>query len=235
MSAYLIGVKKMYNLISGINRKSTEQKSKMNLPAICAVVGIGFAAIGVVFLIFGVMAFIGISWAPLLSMAFLLIVNWAMIIYIQRFDGNNFYQGGQPRRGYYLKIVGISLLMIAVIVFIIVIFSATMDSPEINITRDNMAIAGMYGTEIEKTDIIEISLINQPLFFSTKTNGSSISGAYKGNFTSSQYGPVLVYVKDSSIPWISIVRKENKTVLISLQNSNETVRLYSELIAWIDE
>jgi len=41
--AYLIGVRKMYNLISGVNTATAEQKVKMALPALCRAMGIGFA------------------------------------------------------------------------------------------------------------------------------------------------------------------------------------------------
>lgn len=231
--AYLVGVKKMYNLISGVNTASASQKAKMNLPALCKTVGIGLAAIGFVFIISGGLGLAGINWAPMVAFAFLFIICWIMVIYVQRFDGNNYDEGGKPKKRYYITIIGVSTLMVVVLIFVFTIFSSTSNSPEIAIKDDLLKIGGMYGTDIAKSDIIEVSLIKQPVYFSAKTNGSAVSGAYKGNFTSEQYGPVLVFAKESSLPWICILRKEDKTVLISLKNSDETNRLYTELSIWI--
>lgn len=231
--AYLIGVRKMYNLISGINTATSEQKAKMDLPAICRAMGIGFAIIGTVFLIAGGLSSTGINWAPIAAFAILFAAIWIMIIYIQRFDGNNFDEIGHPTRRYRLIIFGVSGLMTAVFVFAVVLFIATVKSPTISFSGETMEIRGMYRTNIAKSEITEIALIDQPVSFSAKTNGSAVFGVYKGNFTSKQYGPVLVYAKDSSVPWICILRNDGKTVLISLQNPDETQKLYTGLKKWM--
>ncbi len=232
--AYLVGVKKMYNLISGVNTASARQKAKMNLPAMCKTLGIGLATIGFIFIISGGLGLVGINWAPIVSFAFLFLICWIMVIYIQRFDGNNYDEGGKPRKRYYITIFGVSALMVAILIFVSTLFLSTLSNPKITLTEDYIKIDGMYGTDIAKSDIIEVSLINQPVSFSAKTNGSAISGAYKGYFTSENYGPVLVFAKESSIPWICILRKDDKTVLLSLKDSDETIRFYNELLNWLD-
>lgn len=233
--AYLIGVRKMYNLISGINTATAEQKAKMNLPAICRAMGIGFAIIGVVFLSAGGLVLIGIRWAVIAAFVILFAALWIMVIYVQRFDGNNFDETGRPTRRYRLTVFGVSALMTAVLVFVAVLFIVTIKNPTISFSEETMAIRGMYGTNIVKSEITEVALIDQPVSFSAKTNGSAVFGAYKGNFTSRQYGPVLVYAQESSIPWIRILRSDGKTVLISLQNPDETQKLYTELKKWMNE
>jgi hypothetical protein len=42
-----------------------------------------------------------------------------------------------------------------------------------------------------------------------------------------------VYAKDLSVPWICILRNGGKTVLISLQNPDQTQKLYTGLKKWM--
>jgi uncharacterized membrane protein YozB (DUF420 family) len=233
--AYLIGVRKMYNLISGVNTATAEQKAKMNLPVICKTMGISFAISGTVFLISGALAAVGIAWVTAAAFGVFFLCMWITIVYIQRFDGNNFNEAGQPKKRYYFTVFGISALMIGVFAFVIVLFSSTISSPKIVFSEEAMKIKGMYGTDIAKSEITEVTLIDQPVPFSAKTNGSAVQGAYKGNFTSTQYGSVLVYAKESSLPWICILRNDDKVVLIALQNPDETNKLYAELKKWMEE
>ncbi len=232
--AYLIGVRKMYDLFSGINTATAEQKAKMDLPAICRATGTGFAVIGMAFLIAGGLLSAGVDWAPEAAFAVLFVTVWIMIVYVQRFDGNNFNEAGCPNKRYYLAVFGISALLIVVLVLETGLVAATINSPKISFAEEIMEIKGMYGTNIAKSEITGIVLIDQPVSFSLKTNGSAVFGAYKGNFISKQYGPVLVYVKESSLPWICILRSGGKTVLISQQSSVETKKLYDELRNWIN-
>ncbi len=232
--AYLVGVRKMYQLISGINTASKDQRAKMDLPAICKSMGICFAVIGFIFILAGGMSLVGIDWAVEAAFMIFFIVIWFMVIYIQRFDGNNFNETGRPKVKYYITVLGVSAIMIVVIIFGVTLYSGTLSSPQITFSGDTLEISGMYGTNIGKPEISEITLLEQPISFSAKTNGSAVLGAYKGNFTSRQYGPVLVYVKEESVPWIMIQRREEKPIILSLKNSKETNELYMKLEEWLE-
>ncbi len=232
--AYLVGIKKMYLLISGINTASEEKRARMNLPAICKSMGICFTIIGLLFLIAGAMTLAGISWVIEAAFILFFLVIWIMIVYVQRFDGNLFDDNGRPKAQYYISTITISILMFAVIAVGATMYTATIRSPRITMSDDTMVIRGMYGTKIQKSDISELMLLQEPVSFTAKTNGSAVFDSYKGNFTSEQYGPVLVYAKKSSQPWLFIQRSKGKPVLISLKTSEETKELYLQMMSWIE-
>jgi len=234
LAAYLVGVKGMYNLISGINTATPQQKTKMNLPAICKTFGIGMAVIGGVFLLCGVMTYLGLEWAAIAAFGVLLAGMWYMICHLQRYDGNNYKEDGQPKKRYYAVIGGVSLFMIATCSFVAVLFAATLKSPEVILTQEGIEIRGMYGTEIPKEQIMGIERVSPPAI-ALKTNGSAVFEAYKGYFTTEEYGPALIYARQSGGEWIVLPRTEGEPILLSLKAPEDTSALYEELLRWLGE
>lgn len=230
--AWLVGVKRISGLIAGVNTANEEQKAKMNLPAICRTMGIVFAVLGGVFLLAGALDLLGLHVAVESAFAALLIGIWFMVLYIQRFDGNNYDEAGRPKKRLRIINIGVSLLMSSILLFAGLMCAATLRNPAVTFSGDRMIIEGLYGTSLAKTEVKDVSLLEEPLTLLDKTNGSALLGVFKGNFTSDELGAALVYVRDSSSPWICI-RREGAPVLLCLSSASDTVALYERIVSWV--
>ncbi|MEL7608974.1 MAG: DUF3784 domain-containing protein [Bacillota bacterium] len=232
--AYLIGAKKMVGLIAGVNTASQEQRAKLDLPAVARAMGIGLACLGGTAIIAGALGLSGVPYAFEAWMLLLFFGIWFLTLFVQKYDGSMFDAKRKPTKRFYIFAAAISALMILVLAFIGWLVSATLKDPVVSFSDDRMTIGGLYGTELAKTDIESVSLLSAPPTFREKTDGSAVLGAYKGNFTSSEMGKVLAYVKDGDLPWI-LIERNGKPVLLCLSDPKDTSALYERIDGWLKE
>jgi len=130
-------------------------------------------------------------------------------------------------------IVSIALVSAAFLVLLGVLFYRGEKDPETSILDGCIQIKGMYGLNIEFSEIADISLIEKSMReigIGVRTNGyGGIGGALKGNFKSNTLGETLLFVWPNSSPTIKIERIGSKDVYISCRNSESTRQLYLEL------
>lgn len=92
----------------------------------------------------------------------------------------------------------------------------------------------MYGVEIDFSEIIDISLIEESMSdigIGIRSNGyGGFGGSLKGNFKSDSIGDTLLFVYAKSSPTIKIERANKKDIYISFRNGEKTEELYTELI-----
>lgn len=130
-----------------------------------------------------------------------------------------------------LVIISISAIIILALVLL---FSSGEKDPAINITNDSIEIRAMYGVDIDFSEIVEISLIEENMYsigIGRRTNGyGGFGGTLKGNFESDTLGETLVFVHSRSLPTIKIERIGQKNIYISFRDSGKTRRLFNELL-----
>lgn len=231
--AWLVLVKHTPWLSYGLNTVTEENNSKMNLPAIRRTKGIGYLIIGLVLVIAGFLNLAGISGAVECAIIVMIVGTCLLPLLVQRFNGNNYNAEGNLVKPVKYGIVGTFLFMLIIIGFVCWQGTATLREPSVSFSNEIMTIDCEYGTSISATDIETVYLIDEPVTFRYRTNGSSLFGTYRGHYTSDIFnGSVLVYAKADSAPWICIQRKEGP-VLICLSETSDTKALYSEIVSWL--
>lgn len=234
--AYLVGVKKMYMLLAGFNTASPEELAKMNLPAVCRATGICFCTLAAATLICAGLLRLGFAWAIEIFMGVILLGCWFFVLFIQKYDGNNYDEQGKPQKRFYVIIIGVSLLMSAIIGGVILSEASSLREPRVSFTDSTVTLDGMYGLTIAKSDISSVTLLDTAPQITIRSNGVDTLGAKKGHFNVNGFGRVRLFVRDNSIPWIYIQGQKGKEkVLIALSNSDDTLVLYQELLAWFEE
>jgi hypothetical protein len=231
--AFVIGVYKVYDLIAGVNTATAVQKEKMNLPAMGKVTSVGSAVTGGLCALTGVLSISGIPFCFEIGFMVFIIGTAATALYVQRYDGNNYNENGQPKRR--MRILSISVIAICAIVigFVAWLNIATMSDPTVRFDNNELSIEGFYGLEVNREDVMGVSLYETSPVLTAKTNGVAINGVYKGNFTAKGLGRVLVFANSGISPWICVERKDKAPILICLSSSDSTTNLYKQMEAWL--
>ena len=105
--------------------------------------------------------------------------------------------------------------------------------PVVNISDNQIRIAGMYGLSVDFSDISSISLIGKSvadLGAVRRTNGyGGFSESLKGHFDSPDLGKVLLFVKSGASPTLWIERESQEDIYLSYKDGEKTKALYQEL------
>ena len=104
----------------------------------------------------------------------------------------------------------------------------------VTVSNGSVRIAGMYGQtidldNIERLSLYQSSLVDMGASF-RRTNGVGGFGQrLLGNFTSPEFGQVMLYVQSQTSPTIYIKLFEGKDVFISFLDGDKTVQLLEEI------
>jgi len=105
--------------------------------------------------------------------------------------------------------------------------------PVVNISDNQIRIAGMYGLSVDFSDISSISLIEKSvadLGAGRRTNGyGGFSESLKGHFDSPDLGKVLLFVRSGASPTLWIERESQEDIYLSYKDGEKTKSLYQEL------
>ena len=124
-------------------------------------------------------------------------------------------------------------IIIITAVFIVVLNSIGEREPVVNVFDDRVEIKAMFGTTIDKDNIVGISLLDKSMKeigIGTRTNGyGGLTGTYRGLFKASDKSDMLVFARASSVPTIQIQTKNGPPVFINFRNSDKTTELFYEI------
>jgi hypothetical protein len=90
----------------------------------------------------------------------------------------------------------------------------------------------MYGETIPWESIERVNLLENPPTVTMRTNGSALGSNLKGHFNTVEYGAVKLFINTSNSPFIHLQRSD-KDIVLNFNNSNETNRVYQEIIKHI--
>lgn len=106
--------------------------------------------------------------------------------------------------------------------------------PVVSIRDDKIKIEGMYGLEVNFSEVTRITLIDssmKEIGLGHRYNGyGGFGDNFKGNFRAEGRGNYLLFVNSSSPFTLHIERENDKDIYISYKNSDKTKALYQELI-----
>lgn len=96
------------------------------------------------------------------------------------------------------------------------------------ITDTQFIIKGMYGMEINFTDIIQLDTISDLPAIRKRTNGYSAGNTLKGNFTLADNRKVKLFITKGVSPYI-FIRTKNLQLYLNFKESGKTKKLFLDL------
>lgn len=224
-----VHVFKWYFLIAGYNTMSKEKKEKVDTKALGRLMGFYSYANGFVFLVTGIMYALDIKIGMTPAMVFLGVSTVYMLIKAQKYDGNLFDEKGKLRKGAGKELaIPLSILLVTLLAVAVLMFFSSQPT-KITLLEEGLQVHGMYGEIYAWESIEKIELLETLPNIEMRTNGSAIGAHLKGNFRTTEFGAVKLFV-NGKIPPFLYLESDGKTIIFNLEDSQKTEDTYEEIL-----
>ncbi len=215
-------VKSAPDLIAGYNSLSKEKKQNVDIQGLATCLRNGLIVIGLT-TIFGYFLFkwIGFSMvahsmilvAPITGIAIL-------VIRAQKFDHNK-----------EKKTKLTALIFVLVILFVFGLMTYGLIPAKAHINRVTVQFSGMYGLEMNISEIDQVKLADDIPAIKMRTNGFSFGTFKKGFFRIEGFGKSRLLIHSDQPPFLIISLRNGEKIIINFKDSAETEKTYSEIQA----
>lgn len=224
----LVHVGKLYFLISGYNTMPKAKRAKVDVRSVARLIGLWSYANAAVLALVGVLLGLDVAVPMAVPMGFFAVTTVALLIRVQRYDGNLFDEHGKLLPGAWKQLAVVGSL-IAVIAVGVTAFLVYVSRPvEVATTEDGVEISGMYGTTVPWDTIAEVRLLDELPTIEMRTNGSAVGAHLRGHFRTTEYGQVLLFVNADVAPFI-LLESADGIVIVNRATAAETGQLFREI------
>jgi len=213
-------VKSTPDLIAGYNTMPKDKKKNVNIEGLSTFMRNGLITIGLSIIIgYYIFKWIGFtmianSMIPIVTLVGVII----LVINAQRFDHN---KNKKTKLTYF--VLGL------VILFVIGIITYGFIPSKTIFNNDTIRFSGMYGFEINITEIKNVELTDKIPTINMRTNGFSFGTIKKGYFNLDKFGKSRLLVQ-SDIPLFLIISNSNgKKTIINYKDIKETEQIYEKI------
>ena len=219
---------KGHMLIAGYNTMPAEEREKIDKRVLSKVIGNLMFRIAIELALLGLVIYFEMSWA--IVVLIIIIIADPIITSLRMrvvFPGVKGVKRGKGKSK--LSII----ITIATLIAIGIMFYYGEKEATVNITNDKIKISGMYGLEIDFSQVSEISLIEKSMKdigTGRRTNGyGGLGSTLKGHFSSESLGKTMLFVDRDSPYTIWIKRNNLEDIYISYSNKDKTKTLFNKL------
>jgi hypothetical protein len=229
MIGLAVHVFKCYFLIAGYNTMSKEKKERVDIKGLGKLMGIYAYVNGIVFLVSGLLYAINIKIGIIPAFVVLIASTVYLLIKAQKYDGNVIDKNGKMLKGagtqiaIILGIIGVTLIGVAVLL----VFSS--QPAQVSLLEDGLQVHGMYGELYVWESINEIKLVEALPDIEARTNGSAFGSHLKGNFKTTELGPVKLFV-NTRIPPFIYMQSGGEQIIFNLADAEKTENVYGEIL-----
>lgn len=220
-------VKSTPSLIAGYNTMSEDKKKNVDIVGLSTYMRNSLIIIGLS-IIAGYYLFKWIGFAVIAD-AMILIVTLigvlVMVINAQRFDKNK----DKAKR---VKLTYVILGLVAV--FVIGLFTYGYLPSKAVISDNKIKFSGMYGIELNVTDIEYVELLDMIPDVKTRTNGFSSGLGKKGFFNLDNFGKTRLLISSNKSPYLIITKNNSDKIIVNFKDKTETKKLFGEIKTLID-
>jgi hypothetical protein len=121
------------------------------------------------------------------------------------------------------------IITIVVIIAVGVLIALGLFGTNMKAEDDHLKISGLHMQKIPYSEIAGYKLIDRLPNITARTGGFSMAGKRLGNFTTSEYGVIKLYLFNDSSPFIFIEKTDGKIVILNMKEPSATRDLYNEL------
>lgn len=218
-------VKAYPDLISGYNTMTREQKQNVDIEGLSIFMRNGFVFMGIIIIAgYALFNWLGLavianSMIPVVTLVGLTL----MILKAQKFNHNT-----DKRTGKTYLILGITA------VFVIGLFMYGSMPSKTTFKDASIEFSGMYGFEMNFSEIKKVNLADSFPAIQMRTNGYSFAGVKKGFFRLDQLGKSRLMIQSRNPPYLVILKKNGDHVIINFKDPSETRRIYNKMNASAD-
>ena len=219
-------VKSVPELIAGYNTMSKDKKKNVNIEGLSSFMRNGLITIGVTIII-GYYLFKWIGFTMIANSMILIVTLVGVTILVlnsQRFDHN---KNKKTKLTYF--ILG------SVIVFVIGLITYGFFPSKTIFNNTSVIFSGMYGFEINISEIENVNLVDNIPIIKLRTNGFSFGVVKKGFFNLDKYGKSRLLINSDISPYLIISKTNGEKIIINFKDKTETEKAYNKIKILIDK
>ena len=220
-------VKSTPSLIAGYNTMSDDKKKNVDIVGLSTYMRNSLIIIGLS-IIAGYYLFKWIGFAVIADSMILIITLIGVLIMVinaQRFDKNK----DKTKRA---KLTYIILGLVAV--FVIGLFTYGYLPSKAEISGNMIRFSGMYGIEMNVSNIDNVELSEMIPSIKTRTNGFSSGVVKKGFFNLDKFGKTRLLINSNKSPYLILTKNNSDKIIVNFKDKTETEKLFGEIKALID-
>ena len=216
-------VKAVPGLIAGYNTMPAEQKKNVDIEGLSGFMRNGLIAIGsgiiAGYFVFKWLGFTTIANAMILVVTLTGVI--LLVIFAQKYDHN---QHKKTNLAY--------LILGAAMVFVAGLIAYGFVPTGIHYNRESVHFTGMYGTEVNISEIAHIELANTLPEIKMRTNGFEFGPVKKGMFQLEGIGKCRLLIQRNHPPYLVITQQTGEKIILRYKNPNNTRLAFDRLTIW---
>jgi hypothetical protein len=220
-------VKSTPSLIAGYNTMSDDKKKNVDIVGLSTYMRNSLIIIGLS-IIAGYYLFKWIGFAVIADSMILIVTLIGVLIMVinaQRFDKNK----DKTKRA---KLTYIILGLVAV--FVIGLFTYGYSPSKVDISNNMIKLSGMYGFEMNVSELDNVKLSDMIPDIKTRTNGFSSGEVKKGFFNLDKFGKTQLLINSNKSPYLIMTKNNTDKIIVNFKDKSETEKLFKEIKALID-
>ena len=219
-------VKSAPDLIAGYNTMPKEKKKNVDIEGLSTFMRNGLITIGLSIIIgYYLFKWIGFT---MIANSMILIVTLVgitiLVINAQRFDLN---KNKKPKLTYF--ILGL------VILFVIGLISYGFIPSKTIFNNDTIRFSGMYGFEINVSEIENVELTDKIPTINIRTDGFSFGTIKKGYFSLDKFGKSRLLIHSDMPPYLVLSKNNGDKIIINFKDKIKTENIYNKIKTLIDK
>lgn len=221
-------VKSSPNLIAGYNTMPKDKKKNIDIAGLSTFMRNSLIIIGLSIIV-GYYVFKWIGFTTIANSMILIVTLIGVIIMVIKAQGFDHNKNKTKRTKLTYFILGL------VVVFVIGLFTYGY-LPSKAVISDNMIkISGMYGFEMNVSDIDNVELSDMIPNIKTRTNGFSSGVVKKGFFNLDTFGKTRLLTYSDKPPFLIISKNNSDKIIINFKDKTETEQLFEEIKTLINK
>jgi hypothetical protein len=220
-------VKSTPSFIAGYNTMSDDKKKNVDIVGLSTYMRNSLIIIGLS-IIAGYYLFKWIGFAVIADSMILIVTLIGVLIMVinaQRFDKNK----DKTKRA---KLTYIILGLVAV--FVIGLFTYGYSPSKADISNNMIKLSGMYGLEMNVSELDNVELVDMIPDIKTRTNGFSSGEVKKGFFNLDKFGKTRLLISSKKSPYLILTKNNADKIIVNFKDKSETEKLFKEIKALID-
>jgi len=221
-------VKAFPNLIAGYNTMPKDKKKNVDIDGLSTYIRNGFITIGLSIIV-GYYLF---EWTgfTMIADSMILIVTLVgvtlLVINAQRFDHNK-SRTNKTKFTYF--ILGL------VVIFIFGLIAYGYIPSKVFFDNGNIKFSGMYGFEMNVSEIDNVELSDTIPAILLRTNGFSFGTVNKGCFNLDKFGKTRLLIHSHNTPFLIISKSNTDRIIINFRDKTKTEQIFEEIKGLINK
>jgi hypothetical protein len=220
-------VKSTPSLIAGYNTMPDDKKKNVDIVGLSTFMRNSLIIIGLS-IIAGYYLFKWIGFAVIADSMILIVTLIGVLIMLinaQKFDNNK----DKTKR---TKLTYIILGLVAV--FVIGLFTYGYSPSKVDISNNMITFSGMYGFEMNVSDIDNVELSDMIPNIKTRTNGFSSGAVKKGFFNLDKFGKTRLLISSNKSPYLIMTKNNSDKIIVNFKDKTKTEKIFGDIKTLID-